>query len=241
MVAAPLGDAQHPLKGEVITVDGPTASGKGTLAKRLAKRFKLKFLDTGGLYRAVAWSVIDGGGEPANAELAVAAAKRLAGKGVFDFRHKGNNVFGAWIDGREVTDEIRTPQVGVGASVVAAIPEVRAALLDVQKSFVAQWQNVYGVVLDGRDTGGRIAPHARLKLFLLADPKMRAQRRFDEYTAAGKNVTFDSVLADMMARDERDKPNTIRTPDAHDIDATALDIVGVEAEALKLIEATFKS
>jgi cytidylate kinase len=238
MVAAS-GDAQHPLKGEVITVDGPTASGKGTLAKRLAKRFKLKFLDTGGLYRAVAWLVIDGGGEPTNAGLAVAAAKRLAGEGVFDFRHKGNNVFGVWIDGREVTDEIRSPQVGVGASVVAAIPAVRAALLEVQKSFVAQWQNVYGVVLDGRDTGARIAPHAKLKLFLLADPNMRARRRFEEYTAAGKAVTFDTVLADMLARDERDKPNTLRTPDAHDIDATALDIEGVEGAALKLIKATF--
>lgn len=234
-----MGTAEHPLKGQVITVDGPTASGKGTLAKRLAKRFRMKFLDTGCLYRAVAWIAISGGANASDETAAVAAARHLAGAGVFDFRHKGNNVFGVWIDGREVTDDIRTPQVSAGASMVAAIPSVRTALLDVQKNFVAEWQPIYGVILDGRDTGARIAPHARLKLFLLADPAMRAKRRFAEYATAGKVLVEAEVLRDLVARDERDLPNTLRTPDAHAIDATALGIEAVEAAALELVNKTF--
>ncbi|HEX2859931.1 MAG TPA: (d)CMP kinase [Alphaproteobacteria bacterium] len=231
--------AEHPLKGQVITVDGPTASGKGTLAKRLAKRYRMKFLDTGCLYRAVAWLAISGGGNPSDEAAALAAARHLAGGGVFDFRHKGNNVFGVWIDGREVTDDIRTPQVSAGASMVAAIPAVRTALLDVQKNFVAEWQPIYGVILDGRDTGARIAPHAGLKLFLLADPAKRAERRFAEYAAAGKTLVEADVLRDLLARDERDLPNTLRTPDAHAIDATALGIEAVEAEAVRLASQAF--
>jgi cytidylate kinase len=232
-------DPQHPLIGNVVTVDGPASSGKGTLAKRLAKHYRLKFLDTGCLYRATAWLVLEESGAPADPAVATAAARRLAAPGVFDFRHKGNNVFGVWIEGREVTAEIRTLKVGETASVVAVIAGVRAALLDLQKNFVAQWKDVYGVVLDGRDTGARIAPGARLKIFLTADPAVRARWRQAEAAAAGKDVPVAQVYEELKARDERDRPNTLQTADARVIDATALDQDGVEAAAVALVREAF--
>src|SRR5262249_1013300 len=149
-----------PLVGVTITVDGPTASGKGTLAKALARRWRLKFLDTGAIYRAVALSVLQAGKDPADPGAALMAAREL----VFDFKHKGNNEFGVWLAGDEVTEKLRSLEVGVASSVVAVQLPVRAALLDFQVNYAKHWKGLVGVVLDGRDTGARIAPDAEVKL-----------------------------------------------------------------------------
>lgn len=232
-------DPLHPLIGQVICVDGPSASGKGTLAKHLARAYRLKFLDTGVLYRSVAWLVLDAGADPADPAAAVAAAQALAEKGLFDFKHIGNNKFSVYLKGRDVTDEVRGPQVSGAASVVARQLPVRAALLDMQQSFAAHWKDIYGVVLDGRDTGGRIAPEAGLKIFLTASPEARAERRQREFAGMGKEVPLAEVLADLAARDERDRVNTIQTPDSLLVDASAMDAKAVLAHVYGLIEQRF--
>ncbi len=239
MVPAMVADPLHPLLGRVVCVDGPSASGKGTLAKHLARAYRLKFLDTGVLYRSVAWLVLDSGGDPADAAAALAAAQALSGENTFDFKHVGNNRFAVYLRGRDVTDDIRGPQLSVAASVVARQLPVRAALLDMQKSFAAHWKGIYGVVLDGRDTGGRIAPEAELKLFLTASAEARAERRQREFVGMGKDMPLADVLADLVARDERDRENTIQTPDSVLVDASHMDAQAVLDHVYALIEQRF--
>lgn len=223
----------NPLQHHTLCVDGPTASGKGTLAKRLARAYHLKFLDTGLLYRAVAWQLLSQGHDPANADLAERAALEL----VFDFRHKGNNIFGAWVNGQEATDQLRAAETSRATPLVATQPAVRAALLAFQQNYVSQWEPMYGVVLDGRDTGARIAPQASVKFFLTASVEARAERRWLEYAAKGQDISLENVLADLRARDARDAPNTLQTPDAVVLDATALDADAIFAAAVAAIEA----
>jgi cytidylate kinase len=227
---------RNPLAGVAICVDGPTASGKGTLAKTLARHWRLKFLDTGALYRAVAFGVLDQGLDPANTVVAEAAARRLAQPGVFDFKHQGNNVFTVLVDGQDVTERIRTLEVGVAASVVAVQPSVRQALLDFQQAYARYWQPLVGVVMDGRDTGARIAPHAQVKLFLTADVAERGRRRWLEVTAKGQQVPLEAVIAQVAARDARDADNTLCTPDAVILDATQLTAAEVLRDAIAAVE-----
>lgn len=209
---------RNPLAGIAVTVDGPTASGKGTLAKALAEHFRLKFLDTGAVYRAVAWQVMHNGKDPADTAAAVTAASTLQ----FDFRHKGNNVFGVWVGGHEVTDEIRSLDVGTAASIVAIKPEVRALLKDFQVTYAQHWKPLVGVVLDGRDTGARICPEAEVKLFLTADVAERGRRRWLEMQAKGDLTPLEQVVEQVAARDARDAHNTLVCPDAVVLDGTTL-------------------
>lgn len=227
--------ARNPLAGRALTVDGPTASGKGTLAKMLARRWRLKFLDTGAIYRAVAWAILDSGGDPAVPAVAEAAARTLR----FDFKHKGNNVFGVWVNGHEVTDAIRSLEVGQAASVVAVQLPVRAILKDLQVEFARHWKPLVGVVLDGRDTGARICPEAEVKLFLTADVAERGRRRWLEMTAKGDPTPLEQVVAQVAARDARDRDNTLACPDAVIIDATHMDAAGVLAAAVAAVENKF--
>jgi cytidylate kinase len=215
--------ARNPLAGIAVAIDGVYASGKGTLASTLARLYRMKFLDTGALYRAVAWKLLEAGQDTNDPDLAEKAARTLA----FDFRHKGNNIFGVWVDGRDVTDAIRMPAVAENSSVVAVQPKVRAALFDFQVEFARHWQPKIGVVMDGRDIGGRIMPQAQVKLFLTGDVEVRARRRWLEYAARGKEKPLEAVIAELRARDGRDTDNTIRTPDALTIDTTAYDQAGV--------------
>lgn len=224
---------RNPLAGITIAIDGPSSSGKGTLAKTLARRYRLKFLDTGALYRAVAFKVMQAGGECTDGALAERMARGL----MFDFKHKGNNEFGIWVDGTEVTDILRSPEVGAGAGVVAAHKGVRAALLDFQVGYAKHWKPLVGVVLDGRDTGARIAPDAEVKLFLVGDVQERARWRWLEFVAMGKDKTLDAVVAELTVRDARDEPNTIQTHDAVVIDVTQHDRAGVLAAAIAAVEA----
>lgn len=229
----PADKTRNPLAGYAITVDGPTASGKGTLAQTLARHWRLKFLDTGAVYRAVAWKILHEGGDPADHAAAEAAARSLS----FDFKHKGNNIFGVWVDGHEVTDALRTLEIGQNASIVAVQPAVRAALKDFQVTYGKVWKPLVGVIFDGRDTGARICQDAEVKLFLTASVEERARRRWLEQKARGVEVRVEDVQAQIAARDARDSENTICCPDAVVIDGTQLDAKGVLQAALDAVQA----
>ena len=200
----------------VIAVDGPAASGKGTIARALAAHFGLPHLDTGMLYRGVALSLFRFGGDPGNP---------------FEARRA--------VDGLEQIDlgdaELRSETIGEIASRVSAYPGVRKALLERQQAFAAQDG---GAVLDGRDIGTVIAPDATVKLFVTASAEVRAQRRFDELASRGLDVHYDEVLADIRARDERDAGREtaplVAAPDAIVLDTTTM---GRDAAVLFAIEA----
>jgi len=204
----------------IIAIDGPAASGKGTLGKKLAAHYGLRHLDTGLIYRAVAKAVIDAGKRPDDAAAAVAAAQALD-PASFD------------------EAALKIPAIGEAASVVSAIPEVRAALLAFQRDFAAKPP---GAVLDGRDIGTVICPDADVKIFVTATPETRARRRAAEYRAAGRNITDEAVLADIRSRDERDSNRSVaplkQAPDAHLLDTTHLDIDAAIRAAIDIVEAT---
>lgn len=203
----------------IITIDGPAASGKGTLARRLADHFNLPHLDTGLLYRAVARALIDSRTPLDDAAAATAAARGLK---------------------LTTFDPVRLKETGVGdaASKVAAIPSVREALLRLQKDFV---QQPGGAVLDGRDTGTVIAPDADVKIFIEAAAEVRAERRFRELTAKGENARYEDVLATIKGRDARDSSRSVAplrpAKDAVLLDTTHLDIEAAFRAALSIVEA----
>ncbi len=202
----------------IIAVDGPAASGKGTIAKALARHYHLPHLDTGLLYRAVAATVRRMELDPTKEADAVAAC---------DF------------DDLTLADPgLRDDDVGQLASIVSAHPLVRAALLQRQKRFAHQEG---GAVLDGRDIGTVIAPDARAKLFVRATPTIRAQRRHNELRNRGSTVTYDQVLADIRARDERDSSRSaaplVPAADAALLDTSFLSIDASIAKAIALVEA----
>jgi cytidylate kinase len=208
------------MKGLIVAIDGPAASGKGTLGRELAAHYGLRHLDTGLLYRAVAKALLDAGRPPDNAAAAAAAARALDPSGFDEAALKGEGV-------------------GEAASVVSAVPAVRAALLDFQRDFAARPP---GAVLDGRDIGTVICPGADVKIFVTATPEARAGRRAAEYRAAGKPVDPAAVLADILKRDARDMNRAAaplrQAPDAHLLDTTHLDISGVLRAAIDIVEAS---
>jgi CMP/dCMP kinase len=187
----------------VIAVDGPAASGKGTIARALAAHFGLPHLDTGLLYRAVGISVLRHGGDPDNERDALGACE--------------------FTDALMADPGLKSEAAGRAASIVSAHPAVRAALLERQRTFAAQ---PGGAVLDGRDIGTVIAPDAPSKLFVTAASEVRARRRFEELTALGLQVTLDHVLHDILARDERDSGRAaaplLRADDAVLLDTSAM-------------------
>ena len=202
----------------IIAIDGPAASGKGTIARRLSRHYGLPHLDTGLLYRATARALLDEGArldDPARAE---AAARGLA---LVDFDE----------------ERLRGAEMGEAASVVAALPVVRAALLDQQRRFAARPQ---GAVLDGRDIGTVICPDADVKLFVTASPETRAQRRALELRGRGEDVDFALVLADIRKRDERDSARSsaplVAAADAMRLDTSDLDVEEAVAAAIALVE-----
>ena len=201
----------------LIAVDGPAASGKGTLARRLAAHFGLPHLDTGLLYRAVAQRMVDQGRPLSDEAAATDIARALAVRE---------------IDGAR----LRGLAVGEAASVVSAYGPVRAALLAFQRRFAAQ---PGGAVLDGRDIGTVVCPLADVKLYLTASSEERARRRYDELRAAGEPATVEAVLDETRRRDLRDH-SRVTAPlrpaeDAHRLDTTGLDPDAVFAAALKLV------
>lgn len=202
----------------IIAIDGPAASGKGTLGKRLATHYGLRHLDTGLLYRAVAKSVIDAGKAPDDSAAAIAAAR-------------------AFDPARLDATTLKSDAVGNVASIVSAVPEVRAALNEFQRQFAT---TLPGAVLDGRDIGTVIAPQAEVKIFLTASPEERARRRQRELQARGEHIEFPTILRDIKQRDARDANRAVApfkpAFDAHLLDTTTLDADGVFAAAMTLIE-----
>lgn len=202
-----------------IAIDGPAASGKGTLAKRIAAHYGLDCLDTGLLYRAVARDVLAKDGSLEDEKLAAAVARGL--------------------DAATLDDPgLRLPGVGDAASIVAKFPRVRAALLTFQRDFAAQEP---GAVLDGRDIGTVVLPNADVKIFVTADVEVRARRRFQEQRARGEPVTYDRVLEVIRRRDERDSGRAdspmMAAADALELDTTTLDVTQATAAALALVRA----
>lgn len=201
----------------IIAVDGPAASGKGTIARALARHYGLPHLDTGLLYRAVGMGVLRSGGDLASADEALAACRFSA----------------------NLLDDsaLKSEAAGKAASLVSAHPAVRAALLDRQRSFAGQSG---GAVLDGRDIGTVIAPAADAKLFVTARPEIRAARRHAELVRAGLDVHYEAVLHDIRARDARDSGRSAAplrmAEDAVLLDTSELDIAGAVAAAIALVE-----
>ncbi len=189
-----------PVSAPIIAIDGPAAAGKGTLALRLAATLGLSYLDTGLLYRAVARLVLDSGADPADPKAAETAARALRPADL----ERG---------------DLRGPVADAAAASVAAIPAVRTALLDFQRSFGKE----RGAVLDGRDVGTVIFPDAPAKLFVTASLPERAHRRWLELKARGIAADPATVEAEMLARDTRDAPNMLQAPDAFVLDTTKLD------------------
>ena len=203
----------------IIAVDGPTASGKGTIAKRLAAHYRLKRLDTGALYRAVGLAVLDAGADPADPAAAVRAAEALDLNAIDE-------------------DRIRTSAAGLAASKVAVITAVRQVLREAQQSFAA---DPAGAVLDGRDIGTVICPDAEVKLFVDAALEVRAERRWRELQARGEEISFETLKAQIAERDERDlnrADSPLRpAPDAHLLDTTSLSIEAAVEAACRIVDA----
>ena len=199
----------------IITVDGPEASGKGTLARRLADNLEFFYLDTGAIYRTVAYAMLAVGMDPDEPILAEAAAMGVA----VDFEPS-----------LLLNPNIRTGEVGQAASKVARHPGVRAALLDIQRQAAKNPPKGYkGAVLDGRDTGTVVCPDANVKIFLTADAGERAQRRFKELQNKGQSVTYEAVLKALEERDLRDSTREI-APLRPAEDAAVVDTTGMDAD-----------
>ena len=203
----------------IIAIDGPAASGKGTLGKRLAAHYGLRHLDTGLIYRAVAKSLLDAGHSPGNRARALAAAEALD-------------------PNRFEEAALKSQAVGEAASQVSAIAEVRRALLAFQRSF---GRTPPGAVLDGRDIGTVICPNADVKIFVTATPEVRARRRALELRERGERVDEKEILADILRRDERDRTRSaaplVQAKDAHLLDTTHLDIDAAFRAAVAIVEA----
>ncbi|WP_300542335.1 (d)CMP kinase [Maricaulis sp.] len=202
----------------IIAVDGPLASGKGTIARTLAAKFALPYLDTGSLYRATALAVLDAGDDPADAKAAVRAAQGLKADAIDESR-------------------IRTADAGAAASKVAVIPEVREALYKVQRDFAYQ---PGGAILDGRDIGTVICPDADVKLFVVADAETRARRRWMELQAKGDTISYEEMLSQTLERDARDAQRSDApmqaAEDATLLDTTSLSIDAAVAAAIAIVE-----
>jgi cytidylate kinase len=207
----------------IIAIDGPAASGKGTLGKRLAAHYGLRHLDTGLIYRAVAKALIDAGHPLTDRDRALAAATALD-LARFD------------------EQALKSHAIGEAASIVSAIPQVRAALLAFQQDFAAAPP---GAVLDGRDIGTVVCPAAEVKIFVVASPEERARRRAAELAGSGEPVDEAAILADILRRDERDRSRSVAplkpAADAVVLDTTSLGVDAAVAAAIAIVQRVTRS
>ncbi len=215
MATEPAGASATPL---AIAVDGPAASGKGTLARRLAAEFGLSHLDTGLTFRAVAAALLNSGSDLEDADAAETAARSID------------------LDALD-RQALSTHAIGEAASRIAVLPGVRAVLAARQRTFATQGS---GAVLDGRDIGTVVLPDAAVKLYVTASPSERARRRTAEMSARGEPATYDAVLADLRRRDTRDAERAAaplaKAADAHLLDTTGMDIETAFREAVGIVE-----
>lgn len=212
-----------------IAIDGPAGAGKSTIAKRVAKELQFIYIDTGAMYRAVALKAIRQNIDTKNQEQLSEIAKNVD----ITLSHV-DNTQRIFLDGEDVSDLIRTPEVSVGASNVAVFPEVRLKLVDLQR-IIAKDKDI---VMDGRDIGSYVLPNANLKIFLTASVDERAKRRYNELTNKGQNVSFEEVKKDMIFRDNNDSSRAfaplVKVADAIEVDTTALSIDEVVEKILYL-------
>lgn len=204
----------------VIAIDGPAASGKGTVAKRLARHLSIAYLDTGSIYRAIGYNILQEGHNPEDKKVAIQAAKDLS-------------------PGDLKTEHLYDEGVGAAASIISAIPRVRELLVQFQRDFS---KNPEGAVLDGRDIGTVICPNADFKFYITADINARANRRFKQLQSKGNPVIYDDVLQDLQKRDERDSKRTVAplkpAEDAIYIDTTDMNEDEVFAKILAFVESS---
>jgi CMP/dCMP kinase len=205
--------------GVIVAIDGPAASGKGTLARRVAERLSLPHLDTGLLYRAVGQRMLDRGHDLGDTDAAAETAAQLS----LD-----------WL----VDERLRHDDAGKAASRIAILPAVREALRQFQVDFA---HRPGGAVLDGRDIGTVIAPDADVKIWVVAAPEVRARRRYLELSARDPAIQEARILSDLQERDRRDAPNMVRADDAIILDTSQLDRDGVVNKALEIIAARAKA
>ncbi len=216
----------------VIALDGPSGAGKSSLAKAIAARLGIVYLDTGALYRTVGLFVRRNDADPKSEE----AVKPLLSGLDIDVKIE-NGTQQVYLNGECVGDAIRTPEMSMYASAVSALPVVRAFLLDTQRAFARR----SSVIMDGRDIGSVVLPDADVKIFLTASDEVRAERRLKELLAKGQDVTFDEVLSDMRARDHADSTRAAaplkQADDAVLLDNSELDMEGTIERALEIIAA----
>lgn len=210
----------------VIAIDGPTASGKGTIAKRVARELGFHYLDSGVLYRLVAWAALDAGIDLENESS------------VTDISLNINVIFndGIWLGHKEISAALRDEAIGKAASRVATLPQVRQALMVRQRAF----RQPPGLVADGRDMGSVVFPDARLKIYLTASPEARTERRYKQLMDKGMSASMNALLQDIRERDARDSARAVaplrKCADAIYLDTTALSIDQVVAQVLAQYE-----
>jgi cytidylate kinase len=215
----------------VIAIDGPSGVGKSTLGKALARRFNYLFIDSGAVYRAIALKSIQTE-TPVNSSQAIVEIARAA-----QIKLEGDpDHLRVYLDGQDVTGEIRTAEVTSASSIVATIPAVREAVVDKLREMA----QAGGVVMDGRDIGTKVFPNAQVKLFLEASSEVRAERRWKEEVEKSREVTFEQVKAELEERDKRDRERAatplVKADDAIFIDTSKLSLENVIARVLEIVE-----
>ncbi|MGJ3802185.1 (d)CMP kinase [Limosilactobacillus mucosae] len=221
-------------KGLQVAIDGPASSGKSTVAKIIAKRFGYVYCDTGAMYRSVTWAALENGIDVSDIKQVIDLARRI--KITFEPGQPDQRVF---VDGHEVTKDIRTEKIAANVSAVAAIPEVRARMVEQQRQ-IAQ---AGGIVMDGRDIGTTVLPDAQVKVFLVASAHERARRRYEENLQKGlATQSLDELEAAIKLRDQKDSTRKVspltQAKDAILIDTTSLTIDQVVDEISALIKKT---
>lgn len=216
----------------IVAIDGPAGVGKSTVAKLLASRLGFVYLDTGALYRSVGLAVLHHGIQPGDEKAVGGLLPKLSLK-----IEVTNNTVHVSLNGKDVTGELRTPAVSAAASIVSAIPAVRAWLLPIQRQIGQKGS----VVAEGRDVGTKVFPAAPVKFFLEADPTVRAERRHRELVAAGHSGAIEQTSAELAGRDNRDRSRSaaplVAADDAHHIDTSRLSAEDVVNRMLAVVTA----
>lgn len=215
-----------------VAIDGPSGAGKSTLARKAAERLQFLYVDTGAIYRSIGWYALQKGASLEDPAQIAALLPSLALK----LRYGEDGLQHMIVNGRDITKEIRLPAVSVSASKVAAVPEVRAYLLEMQRKLARE----HHVIMDGRDIGTVVLPDADCKIFLTASAEVRAQRRCKELAERGTPQEYTAVLEDMCRRDEQDRTRAVaplrQAEDAALLDTSDLDFAGSEEALLRLIK-----